>query len=108
MTEVTIAGTTLIALLFAYLVIYPRYAGNNIMKLAKFDFVIGILLLAILAPNNWNKPNDYTFIFLDTNWWIFTILTYALIEIPFYLIYLKSRGLVAEMRKFFESGGKES
>ena len=104
MSELSLVIVNLIALLLAYLVIYPRFAGNDINKLALFDFIIGVSLLAILAPSNWSRPNDYTFFFFDTNWWVFVILCYALIEIPFFFIYSKSRGLGSDYRKSFRSG----
>ena len=104
MSELSLVIVNLIALLVAYLVIYPRFAGNDIKKLARFDFVISVSLLVILAPSNWRRPNNYTFFFFDTNWWIFVILCYALIEIPFFFIYSKSRGLGSDYRKYFKSG----
>jgi hypothetical protein len=104
MSEILIAIANLIALLVAYVFVYPRFAGNDINKLARFDFIIGVFLLAILAPSNWSRPNDYTFFFFDANWWVFVILCYALLEIPFFFIYLKSRGLGSDYRKHFKSG----
>ena len=103
MSEISIVIINLIALLVAYVVIYPRFAGNNINKLAWFDFIIGVSLLVILAPGNWSRPNDYTFFFFDTNWWVFVILCYALLEVPFFFLYLKSRGLGSDYRKYFKS-----
>ena len=69
------------------------------------DIAVGGLVLLILAPFNWGSPNDYTFFAFDTNWWIFAILSYALLELPLFFLYVKARGLGAEYRDLWKSSG---
>jgi len=38
-----------------------------------------------------------------TNWWIFAILSYALLELPLFYFYVKARGLGPEYRNLFKS-----
>jgi hypothetical protein len=105
MSELSIVAFNLIALATAYLYIYPKYAGNDVKKLAWLDTAVGGVALLVLAPFNWGSPSDYTFIDFDTSWWIFAILTYALLELPLFYFYVKARGLGPEYRNLFKSSG---
>lgn len=105
MSELSITAFNLIALVTAYLYIYPKYAGNDVKRLAWLDTAVGGVALLVLAPFNWDSPSDYTFIDFDTSWWIFAILTYALLELPLFYFYVKARGLGAEYRNLFRSNG---
>ena len=105
MSELSITAFNLIALVTAYLYIYPKYAGNDVKRLAWLDTAVGGVALLVLAPFNWGSPSDYTFIDFDTSWWIFAILTYALLELPLFYFYVKARGLGAEYRNLFRSNG---
>ena len=105
MSELSIVLLNLIALATAYLYIYPKYAGNDVKKLAWLDTAVGGVALLVLAPFNWGSPSDYTFIAFDTSWWIFAILSYALLELPLFYFYVKARGLGAEYRNLFKSSG---
>ena len=105
MSELLIVVLNLIALATAYLYIYPKYAGNDVKKLAWLDIAVGGIALLVLAPFNWGSPSDYTFIAFDTSWWIFAILSYALLELPLFYFYVKARGLGPEYRNLFKSSG---
>ena len=105
MSELSIVVLNLIALATAYLYIYPKYGGNDVKRMAWLDTAVGGVALLVLAPFNWGSPSDYTLIDFDTSWWIFAILTYTLLEIPLVYFYVKARGLGAEYRNLFKSGG---
>ena len=105
MSELSIVIVNLLALTTAYLYIYPKYAGNDVKRLAWLDIAVGGVALLVLAPFNWGSPSNYTFISFDTSWWIFAILSYALIELPLFYFYVKARGLGAEYRNIFKSSG---
>jgi len=105
MSELSIVIVNLAALAMAYLYIYPKYAGNDVKKLAWLDTAVGGVALLVLAPFNWGSPSDYTFIAFDTSWWIVAILSYALLELPLFYFYVKARGLGAQYRDLFKPGG---
>lgn len=105
MSELSIVIVNLAALAIAYLYIYPKYAGNDVKRLAWLDTAVGGVALLVLAPFNWGSPSDYTFIAFDTSWWIFAILSYALLELPLFYFYVKARGLGPEYRNLFKSSG---
>lgn len=105
MSEISIVAVNLIALTTAYLYVYPKYAGNDLKRLAWLDTAVGGVSLLVLAPFNWGSPSDYTFIAFDTSWWIFAILSYAILEFPLFYLYVKARGLGPEYRNLFKSSG---
>ena len=105
MSELSIVIVNLAALAIAYLYIYPKYGGNDVKRLAWLDTAVGGVALLVLAPFNWGSPSDYTLIDFDTSWWIFAILTYALLELPLFYFYVKARGLGAEYRNLFKASG---
>jgi len=93
-SEISIVLINLVALALAYFVIYPRYAGNDVTKLAWLDVAIGLTILGILAPFNWGSENNFTLLpNWDVPWWIFAIVTYAVIELPFFSAYCSRRNL---------------
>lgn len=105
MSELSIVIVNLAVLAIAYLYIYPKYAGNDVKRMAWLDTAVGGVALLVLAPFNWGSPSDYTFIAFDTSWWIFAILSYALLELPLFYFYVKARGLGPEYRNLFKSSG---
>ena len=105
MSELSIVIVNLAVLAIAYLYIYPKYAGNDVKRMAWLDTAVGGVALLVLAPFNWGSPSDYTFIAFDTSWWIFAILSYALLELPLFYFYVKARGLRTEYRNLFKSSG---
>ena len=103
MSELSIVIVNVIALAVAYLYLYPKFAGNDVKRLAWLDTGVGACVLLVIAPFNWGSPSDYTFFAFDTNWWIFAILSYALLELPLFYFYVKARGLGQEYRNLFKS-----
>jgi len=103
MSELSIVIVNVIALAVAYLYLYPKFAGNDVKRLAWLDTGLGACVLLVIAPFNWGSPSDYTFFAFDTNWWIFAILSYALLELPLFYFYVKARGLGPEYRNLFKS-----
>lgn len=105
MSEISIVLVNLVALSIAYLYIYPKFSGNDIKKLAWLDTAVGAAALVVIAPFAWNSSNDYTFVSFETSWWIFGVLTYALLEVPLFFLYVKARGLGGQYRTLWKSNG---
>lgn len=105
MSELSIVLVSLVSLSLAYLYIYPKFAGSDVKRLAWLDLVVGACALLVLAPFNWGSPSEYTFFVFDTTWWIFFILTYTLMELPLFYLYVKARGLGPQYRDLFTTGG---
>ena len=96
-------------LALAYLWLYPRFAGNNVKKMAYLDMVLTTIPIGVVGLIFWVPDPPFRFIFFDTNWFLFSLLTYVIIELPMYALYIRARGLWpqvgAEMRAGLRFGG---
>lgn len=102
MNEITIVFVNMAVLATAYLFVYPKFSSDDVRKLAKLDVLMGMISLVIVGILSFGSNESFTFFFFDTNWWIFTIITYAVIEIPIFVWYLKARGLGNKYADYFK------
>jgi hypothetical protein len=93
MNESLVVFVILVTLAASYLWIYPKYAGNDVKKMAWLDFALGFIPLGTSAILFWESDPTFRFIFFDTNWFFFTLLAVTLLELPLFFWYLKARGL---------------
>ena len=93
MNESLVVFVILATLAASYLWIYPKYAGNDVKKMAWLDFALGLIPLGTSAILFWESDPTFRFIFFDTNWFFFTLLALTLLELPLFFWYLKARGL---------------
>jgi hypothetical protein len=96
MSELQILGANAAVLALAYFFVYPRFGGDDVKRIGWLDLTIGLTTLGILAPFNWGSEDEFTLLpNWDVPWWIFAIVTYAVLEIPLFAIYFTRRGLWA-------------
>jgi hypothetical protein len=93
MNESLVVFVILATLAASYFWIYPKYAGNDVKKMAWLDFALGLIPLGTSAILFWESDPTFRFIFFDTNWFFFTLLALTLLELPLFFWYLKARGL---------------
>ena len=93
MNESLVVFVILATLAASYFWIYPKYAGNDVKKMAWLDFALGFIPLGTSAILFWESDPTFRFIFFDTNWFFFTLLALTLLELPLFFWYLKARGL---------------
>ena len=75
----------------AYISVYPKIAGKNINKVAALDCAASGLALMIVANKYWSSGIEFTFLFMQLNWFWYTLLSYSVIEIPIALWYCGKR-----------------
>ena len=93
MNESLVVFVILATLAASYFWIYPKYAGNDVKKMAWLDFALGFIPLGTSAILFWESDPTFRFVFFDTNWFFFTVLALTLLELPLFFWYLKARGL---------------
>ena len=93
MNESLVVFVILATLAASYFWIYPKYAGNDVKKMAWLDFALGFIPVGTSAILFWESDPTFRFIFFDTNWFFFTLLALTLLELPLFFWYLKARGL---------------
>ncbi len=88
---VTLINATLVSI--AYLLIYPRFVSSNLTKLATFDLISSIISLAIAGSIYKGSEQTFSLIIFDTNWVMFSIIIYFLLESPFAIWYMKRHNI---------------
>lgn len=99
MNELLVVFLVLVTLVTAYFWIYPNYAGNDVVKMAWLDLVVGAVPLAVTGILFWESNPRFSLGFFETNWFLFTLITYTLLELPLFALYVKARGLWPEYRR---------
>lgn len=99
MNELLVVFTVLVTLVAAYFWIYPTYAGSDVVKMAWLDLAVGAAPLAVAAVLFWEPNPRFSLVFFETNWFLFTLITYAILELPLFVLYVKARGLWPEYRR---------
>jgi hypothetical protein len=92
----------------AYFWIYPRYAGDNVRKMAWLDIALSAIPLGISAALFWQSDPVFRLVFFDTNWFFYTVLLMAVLELPLFYIYLKARGLSHKLPELYGFAPKDS
>ncbi len=93
MNESLVVFVILATLAAAYFWIYPRFAGNDVRKMAWLDFALGFIPMGVSAILFWQSDPVFRLVFFDTNWFFFTLIALTLLELPLFFWYLKARGL---------------
>lgn len=93
MHELVVVTLTVILLTVTYGWIYPRYGGDNLNRIAFIDLLLMAGLLGLVSGLYSEQDLDFSLLFFDTNWWIFTIVAGGLIEMPLFLRYARKRNI---------------
>lgn len=85
--EFMIIILSLVVLLVAYLSVYPKLAGNNVNKIALYDFFISAFILVLVGTKYWGTGYEFNIIVTQVNWFWFTFIIYGIVEIPLMIWY---------------------
>ena len=78
-----------VILILAYFLIYPRTVGNNITKLMQNDFLATATSVIVAGFLFWGTDHQFDLLVEVVNWFLFSVVTFLLMEVPFALWYLK-------------------
>ncbi len=87
--EFVIILINILLLFFVYLWLFPRVAGSDITKLSTYDLITSIVSVSIAGSLFWGSGFEFNALFITTNWFWFTLITYFTIEIPLAIWYFK-------------------
>ena len=76
-------------LVLGYLSIYPKVAGDNFNKLSVCDLVCSVFVFTLVGTQYWGSGYEFSLLLFSTNWFWFTLIIYALIEVPLAIWYFK-------------------
>lgn len=87
--ELSILALNAIVIAIVYFFIYPKFCGSDGLRIAKNDAVATGVVLLIAASRYWGSEVEFNLLIIKANWFWFTFITYAAIEIPIMLWYFK-------------------
>lgn len=96
MNELVVIFVIVVTIALDYLVIYPKVAGNDVRKMVWLDVGLTLTPFIVSALLFWQTDPPFSLIFFDTNWFVYTLVTLAIIEIPVFILYLRARELSRE------------
>ncbi|MEN9954955.1 MAG: hypothetical protein RLZZ41_619 [Actinomycetota bacterium] len=108
MNELLVVFFVLATIAAAYFWVYPKFAGDNVKLMAWLDIALTAVPVGLSAAFFWQSDQVFRFIFFDTNWFFFTILTMVVLELPMFYFYLKARGLSHKLRELYGFSAKGS
>jgi len=74
---------------FAYLVVYPRFAGRDRARLAINDLIANGCTLLVVGVSYTGTGQQFDLLFGEFGWFAFTLVTFLLMEIPLFLWYAR-------------------
>ncbi len=97
--ELMVLSLNVTVILAAYFLVYPKFCGRDGIKIANNDLVATAIVLIISASVFWGSGREFNLIFLSVNWFWFTLITYAVIEMPLMLWYFKKHDVWASFKR---------
>ncbi len=96
--EFLVIVLNLVIVFVAYLSVYPKLAGNSFNRISFYDIFASGLALVIVGSKYWGTGQEFSLIFGQVNWFWFTLITYALIEIPVMLWYFRKNKVEVKIK----------
>jgi hypothetical protein len=87
--EWMIISINLIILYIAYYFVYPRFAGSDLNRLLVNDLLANITALVVAGALFYGSGQRFDFVFFELGWFGFTLLSFVLLELPFFWSYAR-------------------
>lgn len=91
--EALVVLLNLIIVMASYYLLYPKVAGSDIKKITFYDIVSSGFALLLVGSKFWQTGQVFHLFGFELNWFWFTLITYAIIEIPISLRYIKKHNV---------------
>ncbi len=81
-----------------YLMVYPK--ARTIGQLRLLDLLFSVLSTGAIAAIYWNSDTTFNLLFVETNWFVFALVSYVVIETPLWYFYMKAhpeQGTIAQL-----------
>jgi len=91
--EITVLLLNFTIILLSYIVIYPKTVAGDCNKLMLNDGIASTIALSIVGSVYWGSDVTFNAIIITLNWFWFALLSYAIIEIPLMLHYIKKHNI---------------
>ncbi len=95
--EIFILLSNAAILLCAYFIVYPRFAGSDLNRLALNDLAANAIAIAVAGFAFFGTGQRFDWLFLkigwEVGWFGFTVVTFLLMELPLFVWYARRHGL---------------
>jgi len=108
MNELLVIFYILATIAVAYLLVYPRFIGEDVKLMAWVDIPVTAVPLGISALLFWESDPVFNLFFIETNWFVYTLVAMLIIELPVLILYLRARGLSKQYWEMFVSSFRGS
>lgn len=84
-----------------YLAVYPR--AKSITQLRWLDVILSLAAIGTIGAINFTADPVFKLVFFDTNWFVFALVAYIVIETPLWYFYMKAhpeQGTLAQLYGF--------
>lgn len=91
--EAFILTVNAVILLLAYFWVYPRFAGADMQRLARNDLAANLCALGVAGYTFYGSDTVFTLLSMELGWFGYTIITFLVMELPFFVWYSRRYGL---------------
>lgn len=91
--ETFVLAVNLTLIVLGYVVVYPRFAGTNVRKLVVNDLVASVIALIVVGYAFAGSGQTFTLVAAEIGWLPFTLVTFFVLETPFFLWYCRRHGI---------------
>lgn len=77
----------------AYYGIFPSMENKTLNRMMAVDLVLSALAITVAGALFWGTGTRFDLLLFETNWVVFTIACFAIIEIPLFLQFAKAHGI---------------
>ena len=91
--EVFVLTINAVLLWFTYFVVYPRFAGGDMNRLAMNDLAANLAAVVISGYFFYGTGTRFDFLVLKVGWFGFTVASFLLMELPLFVWYARRYGL---------------
>ena len=95
--ELTLIVINATIIFIAYFLIYPKFCGSSINKITVNDCLATAIALFCAGNLYWESNQEFSILFTTVNWFWFSLLTYAVMEIPMMVWYFKKYNVLASL-----------
>lgn len=74
---------------FVYVAVYPRSSTKTLNRMMLWDLALSGVLLLVVGAVYYDTCTTFSLMFFTVPWWAFTLLSAALVEVPFFIWFCK-------------------
>jgi hypothetical protein len=91
--EVQILILNGVILAVAYLGIFPSLQDKTMNHIMTIDVVLSVLALTVAGALFWGSGVLFNLLLFNSNWAVFAIITFAVMEVPLFLYFARKHGI---------------